>query len=117
MDEAEPELPSIGTTLIAKWWPGRYLLVSTIRLDGTDDDARLISSLRTGCTYEDAPPLTDTFVTQVVRCSYLGIPASWSKPLYEKEYATLEEAKTGHRKAVTIHPIRPNQAMIDASHI
>ena len=89
-------------TIIAKWWPGRYLLVSTIPVGGEIQSTtqRLLSALRTGTNFKDAPPLPETFLTQVVRCDKYGIAASWDNPLFQKEYATLEEAKIGHQQTV-----------------
>jgi hypothetical protein len=101
-------------TIIAKWWPGHYLLVSTIALGGSDTQKtqrgepagistaeRFISALQTGVgDLKNAPPLPETFVTQVVRCNKYGIARSWNNPLFESEYATLEEAKIGHKEAV-----------------
>ena len=62
------------STLIAKWWPGHYLLVYTL----IDEPA---------------------FATHVVRCDKDG----WSgndDPFFWREYATLEEAKIGHKETV-----------------
>jgi hypothetical protein len=32
-NELTPELPGVGMTTVASWWPGKYWLVSTIQLD------------------------------------------------------------------------------------
>ena len=85
LDDSSPDTGRIGTTIIAKWWPGRYLLVSTVRLDSE------ISSI----FKPDLP-----FLTQVVRCDEYGHAPSWDNALFKREYATLAEAEIGHREAV-----------------
>ena len=101
-DDPEPDAARLALTVIAHWWPGRYLLVSTVRLGGalTSPTTRLLSALQTGTSYTDAPPLPEGFVTQVVRCDRYGIARSWDNPLFEREYATRQEAEIGHREAV-----------------
>src|SRR5205823_13920629 len=83
-DDPNPSPPRIGTTLIARWWPGRYVLVSTICIEGTSDLARLRSSITTGVSYHEAPPLAETFVTQVVACDKYGVARSWDNPRSEE---------------------------------
>lgn len=99
-DDPAPKNGRIGTTVIARWWPGRYLLVSTIQLDGTSRLAQLTSSLETGLPFGKAPPLPERFVTQVFRCDKFGVARSFDHPLYEQEHATLSDAKVGHKDAV-----------------
>jgi hypothetical protein len=99
-DDPSPNPPRIGTTVIASWLPGGYVLVSTICVDGNSALARLRSSIQTGVPYDDAPPLPESFVTQVVRCDQYGVARSWDNPFFEKEYATHQEVRTGHREAV-----------------
>jgi hypothetical protein len=101
-DDPNPRHPRVATTVIAKWRPWVYYLISTIRLDGSSHLARLMSSLDTGTSYDGAPNRPEKFATQVVRCSRLGVPKSWDHPLYEEEYDTVEEARRGHRKALAM---------------
>ena len=99
-DDPSPDPPRIGTTVIASWLPGRYVLVSTICVDGNSPLGRLRSSIQAGVPYYDAPPLPESFVTQVVRCDKYGVARSWDNPLFEREYATRQKAEIGHREAV-----------------
>jgi hypothetical protein len=99
-NDPSPDPPRIALTVIAQWWPGRYLLVSTIRLSGDFPEARLLSSLETGISYKEAPPKAESFVTQVVRCDRCGVAMSWDDPLFEREYSTRHEAEIGHQQAV-----------------
>jgi hypothetical protein len=100
-DEPNPRPPRIGTTVIASWWPGRYLLVSTICVAGTSHLARLMSSLESGVPLDETSPLPERFVTQVVACDKDGVAHSWDNPLFEREYATREEAEIGHKDTLT----------------
>ena len=100
-----PDDLSIGNTTIAKYWPGRYLSVRTWRVDRKNIAARLTWALKTRSDFKDAERLMpDQFITQVCRCDKhgltLGFRRSEAKPLFEREYARLEEAKTGHKEAV-----------------
>jgi hypothetical protein len=100
-DDPHPTPPRIGTTVIASWWPGRYVLVSTIFVEGTSPLARMVSSIKSGVPYNEASPLRERFVTHVFACDKHGIPRSWDDPLFERVYATREEAEVGHRDVVT----------------
>jgi hypothetical protein len=101
-DDPKPKEPRVATTVIAKWRPGVYYLVSTVRLDGSSHLARLISTMETGASFDCAPNRPEKFVTQVVRCSRFGIAKSWDHPLHEEEYETLDEARRGHKKALAM---------------
>jgi hypothetical protein len=100
-DDPHPTPRRIGTTVIASWWPGQYGVVSTISVEGTSHLARLVSSLESGVPYDEASPLPERFFTQVVACDKHGVARSWDNPLFEREYATREEAEVGHRDTVT----------------
>jgi hypothetical protein len=95
-----PNLPLVAQTIIAKWWPGRYYLVSTIKLDPSSLLSRLTRSLQTSELLENVAPGPDSFISQVFKCDKHGQPRSFDKPLYEKEYPTESEAKTGHNETV-----------------
>jgi hypothetical protein len=110
-DDGEPDVTghncSIATTIIANYLPGQYRAVRTWRDDGTSIAARLITALRTRVDLKEVQPRV-TFITQVTRCDKYGINKertdknglTFAKPLFEREYATLEEAKSGHKEAV-----------------
>ena|SRR2546423_6922868 len=102
-DDPVPRLPRIGTTVIARWRPGLYYLVSTIKLDDTSQMQRLIRSLDRGGPFGSAPPSPNCFVTHVVRCDKHGIAKSWDEPLVEIEWETVEEATEGHKRAVKLY--------------
>jgi len=99
-DDPHPKPPRVGTTVIAKWRPWVYYLVSTIHVDGSSHLQRLMSSIETGIPFDRAPNRPATYVTQVVRCSRFGLAKSWDQPLLEAEYANLEEALIGHQRVV-----------------
>ena len=101
-DDANPKDPRVRTTVIAKWRPWVYYLVSTVRLDGSSHLARLMSSLETGISFDRAPNQPEKFVTQVVRCDRFGIARSWDHPLHEEQYDAIEEARQGHERALAI---------------
>jgi len=88
-DDPQPELLRIGTTVIAKWRPWVYYLVSTVH-------------------YETDPEWgsrVEGFITQVVRCNKDGVPRSddsWKRPLFGREYRTKQEARLGHQQAVAL---------------
>ena len=101
LNGSSPDSEKVGFTIIAKWWPWCYLLVSTIRLDSNSIGAKLISSLETGVAYEDAPPLPEQFITQVTECDKYGIVQSWDKAILKQDYSTRQEAETGHKQIVS----------------
>lgn len=100
-DDPHPNLPRVGTTVIAKWRPWVYYLISTIHVDGSSPLARLMNSIETGIPFDRAPNRL-AYLTQVVRCSRLGVAKSWDRPLFEAQYETLDEARTGHKRAVAL---------------
>ena len=101
-DDPDPNPPRVGTTVIAKWRPWVYYLVSTIFVDGSSHLAHLMSSIETGIPFDRAPNQRATYVTQVVRCSRLGVAKSWDRPLHEAQYETLDAARIGHKRAVAL---------------
>ncbi|MGH9932144.1 MAG: hypothetical protein ACREA9_23325 [Pyrinomonadaceae bacterium] len=95
-----PQLPIIGQTLVASWWPGRYYFISTIAGDPSSPMSRLTHAIEHGGSSEDAKP-PQTYITGVFRSSKDFIPKS-SDPLYEREYADLESARSGHAEIVSL---------------
>jgi hypothetical protein len=100
MSDPSPKLPGVGRTVIAKWWPGKFYLVSTICMDGSSLEQRLIKSLQTKIPLNEVGPQPDKFLTQVFKCNKYGMVKSFDNPLLECEYTTIEAAKEGHQKAV-----------------
>jgi hypothetical protein len=92
-----PQLPIVGQTIIAKWWFGRYYIVSTIELDSSSPLQKLTKSLIQSFPYEQAIP-EEKFITNVYKCDINGTPKS--DFIYVREYSTLLEAQNGHDEAV-----------------
>jgi hypothetical protein len=104
-DRSDKSDPRVRTTVIAKWRPWVYYLVSTVRRDGSSHLARLMSSLETGISFDRAPNQPEKFITQVVRCNRFGIAKSWDHPLHEVQYDAIEEARQGHEKALAMFAV------------
>jgi hypothetical protein len=92
--EPESELPTVGYAIVAKWWPGIYYLVSTIQLDLSDPVRRLAETI-------SGMPSTDAFLTNIYRCNGDGFIGN-NPPMYRRTYQTLEEAKAGHERTLTL---------------
>ena len=90
----------VAHTIVAKWWPGRYCAVMTIKLDSASPLHRLTQSILRGLPPADATPEPDRFLTQVFRCNEDGWVHSFLEPLYEKEYSELAAAHAGHKGVV-----------------
>jgi len=97
---SSPKIPLVAQTIIAKWWPGRYYIVSTNYLDPSSPLSRLTRSLETDELLENVAPGPDRFLTQVYRCDRYGMPRSFNKPLSEKEHSNQSSAKAGHDETV-----------------
>ena len=97
----QPELPVIGQCIVASWWPGRFYLVSTIKMDGTSALERLTESIKTLRDFKDVIRGSGGFVTQIFHCDRQGFvrEIDFDRPLYFKSYPTLEDAKAGHKAA------------------
>jgi hypothetical protein len=97
---------SIGHTIIATWWPGKYYLVMTIELDLNSPLARLTRSIKDSPSkvipYNEVEKVSNTFVTQIFKCDKSG----WVKehnpnsPLYEREYSEISQARLGHKETI-----------------
>ena len=61
-----PKFPVLATTIIAKWWPGRYYWVSTICLSAASDspEMRLARGLGTLSSSREATLIKDRYFTQ-----------------------------------------------------
>jgi hypothetical protein len=96
----------VGHTIIAKWRPWVYYLVSTFHIDRKSPIQRIITSLDAAVPSGRAAVAADYFVTRVVRCSRYGVARADAEPLFEREYQTIEEAKSGHDEAVNIFKLK-----------
>lgn len=97
-----PEPPVVGQAIVARWWPGRYYLVSTIEMDQSSPLAKLTQSLIYGRAYGEALQEPSIFVTQVFKCDQDGLVRSFDNPFYEREYTDLSQAQTGHRETLRL---------------
>lgn len=93
--------PVLAATVVASWWPGRYMRVSTVE---TDLKWREKMVKLSGGTGAPPPPLC---VTQVFSCrgfwaGYTATIKSLRHPLYEREYTERSEAEKGHREIVEL---------------
>ena len=93
--------PVLFATVLATWWPGRYLRVSTVETDlqWREKMVRLAEGT--------AVPPPPQFLTQVFSCrgaltGYTASVKSLQNPLYEREYAERSEAEQGHRQTVEL---------------
>lgn len=93
--------PVLAATVVASWWPGRYLRVSTVETDIQWRDKMLKLSGGTGTR---PPPrcLTQVFSCRGVLAGYTASIKSLRHPLYEREYAERSEAEKGHREVVEL---------------
>jgi hypothetical protein len=96
-DNPSPDESTIGQTIVASWFPGRFHLVTTIILDGKSPLARLTHSINTGQPFKEIEAAPERFVTQIFRCDQHGFVRDVFHPVYEREHATREEAKAGHK--------------------
>jgi hypothetical protein len=85
--------PTVAWTVVARWFPKTYFLVSTLELRAKSDDP--MDAL--WCKLN--PDAQDTWVTQIFRCSRDGFQHS-DKPLYRREYSDEDAAKRGHAEIV-----------------
>ena len=93
---------SLGTAIIASWWPRRYYKVSTIQLDTSSIAAKALESLKTAVPLRDVPFKVTGYVSQVVKCDRNGFAGRWDNPLYEREYSDASQARAGHEKIVSL---------------
>ena len=93
--------PVLAATVVASWWPGRYLRVSTVETDVQWRDKMLKLSEGTGTP---PPPrcVTQIFSCRGVWAGYTASIKSLRNPLYEREYAEKSEAEKGHREIVEL---------------
>jgi hypothetical protein len=97
----DPDPPGgIGMAIVASWVPGRFHKISTIEFTGESAMEKLTESLRSGKKAERGRQF---FKTQIAKCDKHGfVGGSWSSPVYQKEYETLEAAKEGHKIIVAL---------------
>jgi hypothetical protein len=97
-EQPRPEPETIGIAIIASWWPMTYYWLSTIRLDADSSTLRLAEAIRLNRRYEDVQLSAEMYVTNVYRCSRIGVIRG--NPLYERQYVSLVEAQQGHRETL-----------------
>lgn len=90
-----PKLPTVASTVVARWLPNSYLSVSTIEVRAKSDDAAMDVILN-----KLNPNRHDTWVTQVFRCDRYGFARNLYEPLYKREYSDVDAAKCGHKEIV-----------------
>lgn len=107
--------PTVAWTVIARWFPKSFLLVSTIEVRTATSDNAMSVLLR-----KLNPDVRDTWVTQIFRCNRDGFQHS-DEPLYSREYPDEEAAKLGHAEIVealqngrhvgALHGYKPEEIM------
>ena len=95
-----PELPVVGRTVIAAFWPGRYYLVLTTQVDSSTPLRVFMRSMALQVPVENVRHERDTFMTHIFSCNKQGMYKAAEKPLYEKQHHSFFEALTGHRTTV-----------------
>lgn len=94
-DAPSVNLPTVAWTVVARWLPKSYLLVSTIEVrSATSDDAMSVLLRKFN------PDVKDTWVTQVFRCSDSYGFGHRDEPQYKREYSDFDAAKRGHSEIV-----------------
>ena|ERR1022692_3065639 len=94
---------SLGSAIVATWWPGRYYRVSTIQLDTSSTAAKAVESLKTGVPLHEIPLKVTGYVTQVAKCDKMGWVGDWiANTLFERTYADAAEAQAGHNEVVDL---------------
>jgi hypothetical protein len=83
-EQPRPEPETIGRAIIASWWPTTYYWLSTIRLDADSPTLRLAEAIRLNRRYEDVQLSAEVYVTNVYRCSRIGVIRG--NPLFERQY-------------------------------
>lgn len=95
--------PVIAGTIIAKWWPGIYYLVSTVTMKDNQDSpaAQAVRKMRE-IFPEKEPNDEDAkdFVTQVFRCNKIGWVRDMSRPLLDLRADDEAGARRNHTMAV-----------------
>jgi len=100
--EGPPSTSHIGFAVVARWFPGKYYLVSTVCSDGTSPLARLTKSMETGISFNEIASAPPMFVTNIFDCDRHGFARRIDKPLHERVYSTLEDARVGHSQIVDL---------------
>ncbi len=73
---SSPELPIVGRTVIATFWPGRYYLVLTTQVDSSTPLRVFLRSVALQVPYENVPHERDIYVTQIFNCKQAGFSQS-----------------------------------------
>jgi len=94
LDDPSPQPPGVGRTVLAGWIPWRCYLVQTV--GAGFDPLSPIEGLTAAISGKPPEPW---FATQVCNCDRMGL-YNPEKVWYEREYATVDEARAGHRETV-----------------
>jgi hypothetical protein len=97
-----PELPNVGRTVIATYWPGQYYLVSTTQVDSSTPLRKFQRSVALKVAFEDVPHEPDIYLTRIFECDRQGSRKASEVPLYEREYSTFLKALNGHNETVDL---------------
>jgi hypothetical protein len=89
--------PVIAVTVIAGWWPGKYLRVSTIEC--RDEILAKLSKINGDPYY---PYATQVFACGGADVDYIVGPKRMNDPLYQRRYTDKVEAEKGHRETVDV---------------
>ncbi len=100
--DPSPELPVLGRTVIATYWPGQYYLVSTTLVDSRTPLRKFQRSVALKVSFENVPHEPDVFMTRIFKCDRQGSHRATENPLHERQYATLLEAMNGHNETVNL---------------
>jgi hypothetical protein len=93
-----PHRPPVNAaTVIAGWWPGKYLLVSTIECGD-----EILAKLSKIDGDPDCPYATQVFAYGGADVGYIVGPKRMNDPLYQRRYAGKVEAEKGHRETVDV---------------
>lgn len=97
-----PELPVVGRSIVATYWPGEYYLVSTTQEDSATPLRMFLRSVALQVPFENVPHEPDLFMTRIFNCNKRGWHKASEKPLYERQYSTFLEALNGHNETVDL---------------
>jgi hypothetical protein len=96
----------VDSSVIARWWPGRFYKVFTIYLGRIEGRSNAIDLRMPGPDGKlPAQSELPEFLTSVFKCDKHGILFDMDQPLFDNEAATKEDALRNHRVAVMLFSI------------
>jgi hypothetical protein len=90
----------IARSIIAERWLGKYYLVSTVMVDGSDSFSQMVGIFRAGRKFRDVDDAK--YVTQVFRSDKYGVVGKKENPLYQAVYQSISEAMLGHKETIDL---------------